>query len=40
LVFGRILIPDYSLKSIDTKKLDIEVCPVKRVEEAFRIVLK
>ena len=40
LGFGRILIPDYSLKSIDTKKLNIEVCPVKRVEEAFRIVLK
>ena len=40
LGFVRILIPDYSLKSIDTKKLNIEVCPVKRVEEAFRIVLK
>ncbi len=40
LGFNRILIPDFSLKSIDVKKLNIEVCPVKRVEEAFRLVLK
>ena len=40
LGFGRILIPDYSLKSLDLKKLNIEVCPVKRVEEAFRLMLK
>lgn len=40
LGFQRILIPDFSLKSIDLKKLNIEVCPVKRVEEAFRIVLR
>ena len=40
LGFSRILIPDYSLKSIDVKRLNIEVCPVKRVEEAFRLVLK
>ena len=40
LGFRRILIPDFSLKSIDLKRLNIEVCPVKRVEEAFRLVLK
>ena len=40
LGFRRMLIPDFSLKSIGHKKLDIELCPVKRVEEAFRIVLK
>ncbi|MCR5360452.1 MAG: DNA repair protein RadA [Bacteroidales bacterium] len=40
LGFQRILIPDFSLKSIDHKKLNIEVCPVRRVEDAFRIVLK
>jgi len=40
LGFQRILIPDFSLKSIDVKKLNIEVCQVKRVEEAFRLILK
>ncbi len=40
LGFTRILIPDFSLKSLDLKKLNIEVCPVKRVEEAFRLILK
>ncbi len=40
LGFQRILIPDFSLKSIDVKKLNITVCPVKRVDEAFRLILK
>lgn len=40
LGFQRILIPDISLKSLDLKKLNIEVCPVSRVDEAFRLILK
>lgn len=40
LGFKRILIPDLSFKSIDTGKLKIEVCAVKRVDEAFRILFK
>lgn len=40
LGFTRILIPEISLKSLDLKKLNIEVCLVSRVEEAFRILLK
>ena len=39
LGFQRILIPDISLKSLDRSKLNIELCPVKRVDEAFRLVL-
>ncbi|MBQ0056148.1 MAG: DNA repair protein RadA [Bacteroidales bacterium] len=40
LGFRRILIPDYSLKSIDCSKLSIEVCAVKRVDEAFRLLFR
>ena len=40
LGFTRILIPNISLKSIDIKKLKIRVCPVSRVDEAFRLLFK
>ena len=40
LGFNRILIPNVSLKSIDVKKLRIQVCPVSRVDEAFRLLFK
>lgn len=40
LGFERILIPDFSLKTLDVHQLNIEVCPIKRVDEAFRQVLK
>ena len=40
LGFSRILIPNISLKSIDIKKLKIQVCPVSRVDEAFRLLFK
>lgn len=38
LGFKRFLIPKYNLKGIDTSKLDIELVPVRKVEEAFRIL--
>ena len=36
LGFTRILIPAGNLKGFDTKRLKIEIIPVKKVEEAFR----
>ena len=36
LGFARILIPAGNLKGFDTKRLKIEIIPVKKVEEAFR----
>ena len=40
LGFERILIPNIALKSLDTKSLKIQVCPVSRVDEAFRLLFK
>ena len=40
LGFERILIPNVALKSIDVKSLKIKVCPVSRVDEAFRLLFK
>lgn len=40
LGFRRILIPNISTKSLDLKKLRIQVCPVSRVDEAFRLLFK
>ena len=40
LGFSRILIPQVALKSLDPAKLKIRVCPVGRVEEAFRLLFK
>ena len=40
LGFNRILIPQGSIKSLDVKKLRIEVCLVSRVDEAFRLLFK
>lgn len=34
--FKRILIPKHNLQGMDTKKLKIELIPVRKVEEAFR----
>ena len=36
LGFGRILVPVHNLKGFDTKRLQIEIIPVRKVEEAFR----
>ena len=40
LGFERILIPNVSLKSLDVKRLKIQLCPVSRVDEAFRLLFK
>ena len=36
LGFKRFLLPKYNLQGIETKKLKIELVPVRKVEEAFR----
>ena len=36
LGFNRILIPKHNLTGLDTKKIKIEIVPVRKVEEAFR----
>lgn len=40
LGFKRILVPHGALKSLDVSKLQIEVCAVGRVDEAFRLLFK
>lgn len=40
LGFERMLIPDVSLKSLDVRQLGIQLCPVGRVDEAFRLLFK
>lgn len=36
LGFKRIILPKHNLQGIDTKKINIELVPVRKVEEAFR----
>jgi DNA repair protein RadA/Sms len=36
LGFSHIIIPKYNMKGLDPKKYDIEIHPVKKVEEALR----
>jgi DNA repair protein RadA/Sms len=38
LGFNRILIPNVNLKSFDIGRLRIKVCPVAKVDEAFRVL--
>jgi len=38
LGFKRFVLPKYNLKGLDTKHLEIELIPVKKVEEAFRVL--
>lgn len=38
LGFSKIIVPDFNTKSVDTKKLNIEIVRVKKVEEAFRVL--
>ena len=38
LGFQRMIVPEFNIKSIDTKKLKLELIPVKKVEEAFRVL--
>ena len=36
LGFSKIIIPNLNLKGFNTKNLNIEIIPVRKVEEAFR----
>ena len=36
LGFKQFIMPKYNLQGIDTRKLKIELIPVRKVEEAFR----
>jgi len=38
LGFRRFVLPKYNLQGIDTKKIKIELIPVRKVEEAFRVL--
>lgn len=38
LGFRQILVPKHNLQGLDTSKLKIEIIPVRKVEEAFRIL--
>jgi len=38
LGFKSIILPKYNLQSLDSKKIKIELIPVRKVEEAFRIL--
>ncbi len=38
LGFKRIILPNYNLKGLTTKSMDIELVPVKKVEDAFRVL--
>ena len=40
LGFRKMVVPEFNVKSFDTKKLKLELIPVKKVEEAFRILFK
>ncbi len=39
LGFGRIIVPEHSLKGFDAKKLHIDIVPVSKVEDALRALL-
>ena len=36
LGFKRFLLPKYNMQGLDTRKWNIELVPVRKVEEAFR----
>ena len=38
LGFKQIIIPKHNMQGLDTTRFTIEVCPVRKVEEAFRIL--
>ncbi len=40
LGFRRIFVPQVALKALDPARLKIQVCPVGRVDEAFRLLFK
>lgn len=40
LGFSKMLIPDFNIKGLNINKINIEIVKVKKVEEAFKILLK
>ena len=38
LGFSHIIIPRYNMQGLNTKKFKIELCPVRKVEEALRLL--
>ena len=38
LGFKQILVPRHNLKRLDTKQYAIEIVPVRKVEEAFKVL--
>jgi len=40
LGFTKMLIPDFNIKSLQIGKINMEIVPVKKVEEAFRVLFK
>jgi DNA repair protein RadA/Sms len=40
LGFTKMIIPDFNLKALQTGKINMEIVPVKKVEEAFRVLFK
>ena len=38
LGFKQIIIPKHNMQGLDTSRFGIEICPVRKVEEAFRIL--
>jgi DNA repair protein RadA/Sms len=40
LGFKKMIIPNTNLKSLDLKKINIELIQVRKVEEAFRVLFK
>lgn len=40
LGFTKMLIPDFNIKALNLKKINIEIVCVKKVEEAFRVLFK
>jgi len=40
LGFTQMLIPDFNIKSLQIGKINMEIVPVKKVEEAFRVLFK
>ena len=38
LGFKQIIIPKHNMQGLDATRFGIEICPVRKVEEAFRIL--
>ena len=38
LGFKQIIVPKHNIQGLDTQRFNIEICPVRKVEEAFRFL--